>query len=199
MMYKEVLVTVVDLRTRIDTGFSNQDKASISFLYSRVLGKSLTNAGCNDCYRDALIEVYNYLKREGKMKEKCDYSLKNGVVLQIFGTSEVYTNANLTNKVAEKYLRVFPKAADSLFAHTPNDLEERLAKEENPKEEEVTLNDALLLELAQKLADGATKKALKEEYKEYEIEGKKVTGKLLDTHIKAADDLNASDPAKKGE
>lgn len=199
MTYQEVLTKVNDLRTRIDTGFSNQDKVSVSSLYKGVLGKLITNAGCNDCYRDALIEVYNYLKREGKMKEKCDYSLKNGVVLQIFGTSEVYTNANLTNEVAEKYLMVFPKAADSLFAHTPNDLEERLAKDEKPKEEAVALNDALLLELAQKLADGATKKALKEEYKEYEIEGKKVTGKLLDAHIKAADDLNASDPSKKGE
>lgn len=199
MMYQEALSKVNDLRTRIDTGFSNQDKASISFLYCKALGKSIISNGCNDCYRDALIEVYNYLKREGKMKEKCDYSLKNGVVLQIFGTSEVYTNANLTNEVAEKYLRVFPKAADSLFAHTPNDLEERLAKDEKPKEEVVALDDALLLELARKLADGATKKALKEEYKEYEIEGEKVTGKLLDAYMKTADDLNASDPAKKGE
>lgn len=199
MTYQDALTKVNDLRTRIDVGFSNQDKASISSLYSKALGRSFINTGCNDCYRDALIEVYNYLKREGKMKEKCDYSLKNGVVLQIFGTSKVYTNANLTNEVAEKYLRVFPKTAESLFAHTPNDLEERLAKEEKPKEEAVTLNDALLLELAQKLADGSTKKALKEEYKEYEIEGKKVTGKLLDAHIKAADDLSDVDPGKKGE
>lgn len=199
MTFQETLIKVNDLRTRIDAGFSNQDKASISSLYSEVLGKSVLSTGCNDCHRDALIEVYNYLKREGKMKEKCDYSLKNGVVLQIFGTSEVYTNANLTNEAAEKYLRTFPKAADSLFAHTPNDLEEILAKEEKPKEEAVILNEALVFELAEKLAGNATKKALKEEYKEYEIEGKKVTGKLLDAHIKAADDLNTSGPGKKGE
>lgn len=199
MRYHDALATVIDLKTRIDTGFSNQDKASISSLYSRVLGKSLTNAGCNDCHRDALIEMYNSLKREGKMKEKCDYSLKNGVVLQIFGTSEVYTNANLTNEAAEKYLRMFPKAADSLFAHIPNDLEDRLTKEGKTKEETVTLNDMLVKELAAKLAEGVTKKALKEEYKDYEIESKKVTARLLDAHIKAADDLNAVDPAKKGE
>ncbi|MCP3895148.1 MAG: hypothetical protein GY706_11045 [Bacteroides sp.] len=197
MMYQDALTKVNDLRARMDSGFSNQDKLSISKLYSSVLGKSVVNTRCSDCYRDALIEVYNYLKRERKMKEKCDYSLKNGVVLQFFGTSEVYTNVNLTNDVSEKYLKQFPAAAETLFAHTPADLEDRLAKyDEKQKEETVALNENLVQELAEKLAGDVTKKSLKEEYREYEIDGKKVTARLLDAHIKAADELNLSKGGK---
>ncbi|MEG0464747.1 hypothetical protein [Bacteroides sp.] len=131
------------------------------------------------------------------MKEKCDYSLKNGVVLQFFGTSEVYTNVNLTNEVSEKYLKQFPAAAETLFVDTPVDLEGRLIKHgEKQKEETVALNENLVQELAEKLAGDVTKKSLKEEYKEYEIDGKKVTARLLDAHIKAADELNLSKGGK---
>ena len=39
------------------------------------------------------------------MKEKCNYILKNGVLLQPeFGSNKMYTNDNLTDEVAEKYL-----------------------------------------------------------------------------------------------
>lgn len=204
MTYQEALSTVEDLRARYNTGFSNQDKEVIASLYGELLGRVFVKTGCSDCYRDALVEIHNHLKREGKMKDKCDYTLKNGVVLQPFGTSEVYTNANLTNEVAEKHLRQFP-AAVNLFAHTPSDLEERLAKEpgdtKTQAKQSAVLNDELVKELAEKLAaDGTTKKAVKEEYKEYEIDGKKITGTLLDAHIKAAEELNKNAaPANGGE
>ncbi len=193
MTYQSALSTVNDLRARIETGFSDQDKSVIVSLYSEVLSKDFVKTGCNDCYRDAVIEIYNHLKRERKMKEKCDYALKNGAILQPFGTSEVYTNANLTNEVAEKHLRQFPKNAD-LFAHVPSDLEERLAKEpandKSQAKQPIVLNNELVKELADKLAvEGTTKKAVKEEYKEYEIDGKKITGTLLDAHIKSAEEL----------
>lgn len=54
----------------MDSGFSDQDKTSISKLYGSVLSKNVVNTRCSDCYRDALIEVYNYLKRERKMTRK---------------------------------------------------------------------------------------------------------------------------------
>ena len=55
------------------------------------------------------------------MKEKSSYALKNGVLLQVgFGSSEMYTNNNLTDEAAERYLAENPKGI-VFFASTPSD------------------------------------------------------------------------------
>lgn len=48
------------------------------------------------------------------MKEKSSYALKNGVLLHEFGSAEMYTNANLTDEVAENYLSRNPKGTTFL-------------------------------------------------------------------------------------
>lgn len=54
------------------------------------------------------------------MKEKSNYALKNGVLLQVgFGSSEMYTNDNLTDEAAERFLAENPKGI-VLFALTPS-------------------------------------------------------------------------------
>ena len=50
-------------------------------MFHEVLGRTFTKTSFCDCYRDAVIEMYSYLKRYGKMKEKSSYALKNGVLL----------------------------------------------------------------------------------------------------------------------
>ena len=68
--------------------YSSSDKSEIERLYKEVLGKEFTKTSCNDCYRDAVIEMTVYIKKNNRMKEKCNYILKNGVLLQPeFGTS----------------------------------------------------------------------------------------------------------------
>ncbi|WP_321479770.1 hypothetical protein [uncultured Bacteroides sp.] len=186
MTYNKALEIAERLKTVISNQFSVSDKEDIITLYREVLRKEFVKSSCNDCYRDALIEVYTYLKREGKMKEKSEYSLKNGVVIQVFGTNKVYTNANITNEAAEAYLKEYPKGIN-LFAYYPDDWETRIA---GKAIEEVTLNEELVTELAGKLAEGATKKSLKEDYKAYEIDGKALTARALDSYLKAADELN---------
>lgn len=110
--------------------FSQSEKQEIELLYSVVLDKVFVRTSCNDCYRDAVYEMYVYLKRNGKMKEKTIYKLKNGVLLQMsFGSGEFYTNANLTDEVAEKYLAKYPEHI-RFFAVYPDDWEERIAKKE---------------------------------------------------------------------
>ena len=85
--------------------YSSSDKSEIERLYKEVLGKEFTKTSCNDCYRDAVIEMTVYIKKNNRMKEKCNYRLKNGVLLQPeFGSSEMYTNDNLTDEVAESIL-----------------------------------------------------------------------------------------------
>lgn len=171
-----------ELRTRFDVGFSASDKESITELYREVLRKELKRTNCNDCYRDALIEVYNFLKTEKKMKEKCAYSLLAGAIIQDFENGKVYTNANLTDGIAENYLKRFPKQIQ-MFARFPEDWEERIEK---VVEE---LNEELVSEMAERLKAGTTKRQMREDYKGYLLGGKKITNKQIEMYLKAASDF----------
>lgn len=193
MKYQEALFMVDDLKTRFDAGFSSSDKESISELYREVLRKELKRTNCNDCYRDALIEVYNYLKTEKKMKEKCAYSLLAGFIIQDFENGKMYTNANLTDEVAEGYLKRFPKQIQ-MFAKFPDDWEERIGKVV-PED----LNEEFVTEIAQRLKEGATKKQLREDFKGYLLEEKKLTNKQVEIYLKAASEVVEKDVENKTE
>lgn len=121
MTYKEALECCNELRGRFD-GFSTSDKKLIERLYKEVLDKRITRKSCKDCYRDAFVEIYNYLKREKRMKEKCNYRLKAGVVLQDFENGRIYTNANLTDKVAKAWLKKYPRQ-ERMFEIVPDEEE----------------------------------------------------------------------------
>lgn len=92
------------------TSLSFSEKAEVEGLYHDVLDKTFVRTSCNDCYRDAIIEMSVYLKKHGKMKEKRAYKLKSGVLLQMeFGSPDFYTNENLTDDIAEEYLKKYPR------------------------------------------------------------------------------------------
>lgn len=117
--------------------FSSSEKLEIELLYTEVLGKAFVKTSCNDCYRDAVFEMYAYLKKNGKMKEKTLYGLKNGVLLQMgFGSGEFYTNANLTDEAAERFLELNPDKAN-FFSVLPDNwkkrVRERSKKNKEPK------------------------------------------------------------------
>lgn len=119
MSLKEAIEAVVRLKEHLKNGaFSAEQKKEIVVLYREVVGKEIRDCNCHDRYSDALVEIYSYLKRNGKMKVTCNYRLKSGVVIQIFGSSEVYTNDNLTDEVAATYIEKYPGAVD-LFEHIP--------------------------------------------------------------------------------
>lgn len=176
---------------RGQTTLSTSDKSDIELMYREVLGKDFVKTSCNDCYHDAVIETYLYLKQKGKMKEKSNYSLKNGVLLQTeFGSNTMYTNANLTDEAAETYLANAPKGI-LFFASMPTDWEERVKKRMNPESD---LNEELIRVLVETLKEGTTLASIKETFKSYAIDGKKVTGKVFDAHLKAAKDIVADAP-----
>lgn len=178
---------------RGQTAISAFDKSDIELMYREVLGKDFVKTSCNDCYHDAVIEMYLYLKRTGNMKEKSNYTLKNGVLLQIeFGSNTMYTNANLTDEVAENYLAKNPKG-EIFFASMPTDWEERVKKRFSS---EIELNEELTNILVDTLKSGATLTSIKETFKSYTINGKKVTAKVLDMHLKAAKDIVAANELK---
>lgn len=127
------------------------------------------------------------------MKEKSNYTLKNGVLLQTeFGSNTMYTNANLTDEVAENYLAKDPKG-EIFFASMPTDWEERVKKRFSL---EIELNEELINILVDTLKSGATITSIKETFKTYSIDGKKVTAKVLDAHLKAAKDIIVNDAPK---
>lgn len=82
-----------------------RDKAAIEELYLEVLGRTLVRRSCNDCYRDAVIEIKI---KQRKTMEKPKYALKNGVVLYQHATGKVFSNFNITDKIAAEHLREHP-------------------------------------------------------------------------------------------
>lgn len=127
MSIEQVIKEISELRGRINSGLSSMEKAQIARLYGEVLGKTFRQTSCRDCYRDACIEMELYLRKNGAMKEKSRYVLLNGVIIREFGTGKVYSNANLTDKVAEAWLRKYPQQI-KMFAAYPDDWQERVNK-----------------------------------------------------------------------
>lgn len=114
---------VEELKGRINA-LTATDKARVAAIYEQVFGRPFRRGGCGDCYRDALIEIYHRLKKQGNMN-KCNYRLKNGPVLRSPSFPEIVTNDNLTDKLAEKFLRE-NSARIGFFATYPDDWQERI-------------------------------------------------------------------------
>ena len=173
-----LVLEMVDKLKRLGdkVSLSSSDKSDIELMFHEVLGRTFTKTSCGDCYRDAVIEMYSYLKRYGK--------LKNGVLLQVgFGSSEMYTNNNLTDEAAERYLAENPKGI-VFFASTPSDWEKRVERRMSPA---LPLDETLVSELVKAFeVEGATSEIVRDAFKTYKLNGKKVTAKVLDAHIKEA-------------
>lgn len=132
-----------EMRSRFDKGFSSPDRERIVFLYSSLLGKAVRRRGCSDCYRDAYIEIYTYLKRLGHMPKKSNYSLKPGIIVHPQGTNKFYANNNIPDDVAEEYLAKFP-ANIIEFASYPADYLARVEARKNGNSNDSVDADTLL-------------------------------------------------------
>lgn len=126
-MIDDAISRIAELRGRVTSGLSSMEKDEVARLYDEVLGKTFKPTTCRDCYRDACIEMELFLRKNGAMKEKSRYILLNGVIIREFGTGKVYSNANLTDKVAEDYLRQYPNQIN-MFAAYPDDWVKRVNK-----------------------------------------------------------------------
>lgn len=126
MDYESISQWLREMESRYKNGFSSLDRSFLDSLYFKLYGRAITNTGCSNCYRDAYIEICTKLKREKKMSKKSDFQLKAGAVITFFGSSQAYTNANLTNEVAIRYLSLNP-SNEKMFSVLPNDWENRVA------------------------------------------------------------------------
>lgn len=165
------------------SSLSSSEKAEVASLYYDVLGKKFVRTSCKDCYRDAIIEMIAYLNKNGKMKEKSNYVLKNGVVLQpVFGSSQFYTNANLTDEVAENYLAANPSAS-KLFSVIPPDWENRVSRRNLRSN---VMDGELLDMIVESLNDGISEDSIKESLSDYLVGGRKLSEKMLKSYIDKA-------------
>lgn len=96
---------------------STADNAVIDKMYYEVFRRYVRECNCPNRYRDALVEIAIYIKHHPTM-EKSRYILKAGVVIVPSNDTEVYTNDNLTDAVAEAFLKERPGAV-GLFAVIP--------------------------------------------------------------------------------
>lgn len=122
MELDDVKDIIEELRGRFDAPFSSSDKSTIANLYYEVIGKTFVHTSCQQCYHDGLIEIYHYIKKYGKMAEKLNYRLKAGAIINcpVFKGGEVFSNDNLTDEIAEEYLKQFPDNVE-IFQKVPEE------------------------------------------------------------------------------
>ena len=135
MNYNEAISTLTRLRSLLiaggdDSVYSPEDRQIIEEIHLEEFGKKVRDCGCNDRYRDAVIELYSKLKRLQTMAKDQKYLLRPGVIIWI-GT-EAYSRHNLTDRVARAYLKAHPEAKKKF---------ERLPEEYQTPEVEKLVND----------------------------------------------------------
>lgn len=151
MDYEEVMTTLQSMKSRFNDGFSTLDRSYLDRLHYDIFGKDITNRGCSDCYRDAFILIINYLKKNKAMPQKCNYRLKPGAVIQFFGKSAIYSNPNLTDEIAEKFLGM-NSDNKRMFSDLPSDWEARVAsRKAGIAEQESVPSNEVLSSLTDKL------------------------------------------------
>lgn len=83
----------------------------IDRLYWAVCRKHLRTCKCKNVEKDALLEIYSKLMYHKKTKKTMAQSrLVNGVLLYVEGRH--YSNSNLTDEVARKFLAKYPQRKD---------------------------------------------------------------------------------------
>lgn len=107
-----------------DSVFSSDQLTLIGEAYMAVFGKEIRKCSCGHRYADALIELCSTLKIKSKMEYK--YRLFAGVLIWI--GNDCYSNSNLTDEIAEKYLAMHPEAREKEFQLWP---EEPQSKEQD--------------------------------------------------------------------
>ncbi len=147
MTYEEVKQRLSEMESRFDDGFSSLDRSYLDSVYYQLFGRVISNKGCSDCYRDAYIEIKVKLKTMKAMPKKSEFVLKPGAIITFFGEQKCYSNANMTDEAALRFLSLNPRN-EKLFEKLPEGWRSRI---ETPKAEiiqaEESEKDALIARL----------------------------------------------------
>ena len=123
MNYNEAISQLTRLRSLMAAGgddsvFNETDRQVIEQLHRDEFGTPVRVCNCRDRYTDAVIVLWTTIKTRGTMAREMKYQLHAGVIIWV-GT-DVYSNANLTDKVAAAYLKKHPEHRKR-FAKVPED------------------------------------------------------------------------------
>lgn len=156
MTYEEATAKVGELKARFDSPFDATDKAAIETLYFEVTRKRFVPTTCQQCYHDALIEIYLKLKKEKAMPKTCNYAMKAGFIISCpdFYHGKIFTNENLTDKVAHEYLTKYPQM-EKYFQKIPS---EELIENKQPAGSDSGADEAAGKEPTEKEAGSDKKK-----------------------------------------
>lgn len=127
MTYEEAMQRLSEMESRYNDGFSSTDRMFLDSLYFALFGRDITNKGCSNCYRDAFIEINVKLKKTKEMPKKSEFVLKAGAVITFFGEPACYTNANITDEAALRFLALHPRN-ETLFEKLPLDWKIRIGE-----------------------------------------------------------------------
>lgn len=137
MTIDAAIMLVDELRGRFDAPFNQADKDAIERTYKAVIGRTFVQTSCQQCYHDAVLEIYHHIKKYGKMAEVKKYSLKAGAIINCpnFQGGKVFSNENLTDDMAAEYLKKYPDQVGLFETYelqaqegTPNGDEDAAAK-----------------------------------------------------------------------
>lgn len=129
MTYEEATLRLSEMKNRYDDGFSSLDRSYLDSLYFTLFGKVISNKGCGNCYRDAYLEINVKLKKLKTMPKKSEFVLKAGAVITFFGEQKCFTNANMTDEAAIRFLSLNPMN-ERLFEKLPYNWKDRLGEVE---------------------------------------------------------------------
>ena len=126
MTIDDAIMLVDELRGRFDAPFNQADKDTIERTYKAVIGRTFVQTSCQQCYHDAVLEIYHHIKKYGKMAEVKKYNLKAGAIINCpnFQGGQVFSNENLTDEVAAEYLKEYPDQVGLFETYEPQAQEE---------------------------------------------------------------------------
>ena len=129
MTLRDAKREITGLRERYGAPYNSTDKDLIERLYWEVLGKVFMPTSCQTCYHDAVIEINLQLKNHNSMAAERKYLLKAGAIINspVFDDGKIYSNANLTDDVAKRYLEEFPESV-GMFQRLPDETAEEPKK-----------------------------------------------------------------------
>lgn len=147
MTYEEVKQRLSEMESRFDDGFSSLDRNYLDSIYFQLFGRGIKNKGCSDCYRDAYIEIKVKLKTMQAMPKKSEFVLKAGAIITFFGEQQCYSNSNITDEAALRFLSLNPRN-EKLFEKLPENWRSRIkTPEAETIQAEESEKDALIARL----------------------------------------------------
>lgn len=131
----DIIATIQEIKARFEKSSEllDSDKRFIDLYYERVTAKAFEKRGCNQCYQDAFIEMFIYVKTKG-LRDMPNFILKRGQVLTVSNvdkdgnkTRTLYNRSNVTDEVSISHLKKYPKTID-WFESVPENWEELVSK-----------------------------------------------------------------------